>query len=47
MNVDSSYLDNFYQTVDAQYGDISTYLKQAIGLDKLATEALNNRFLVD
>ncbi|MFD2307942.1 tyrosine-protein phosphatase [Enterococcus termitis] len=47
LNVDSSYLDNFYQTVDAQYGDISTYLKQAIGLDKLATEALNNRFLVD
>ncbi|MBO0471311.1 tyrosine-protein phosphatase [Enterococcus sp. DIV0242_7C1] len=46
LNVDSSYLDNFYQTVEAQYGDISTYLKQAIGLDKGTIEILNHRFLL-
>ncbi|GGD05054.1 tyrosine-protein phosphatase [Enterococcus wangshanyuanii] len=46
LNVDSSYLDNFYQTVEAQYGDIATYLKQAIGLDKGSIEILNHRFLL-
>lgn len=46
LNVDSSYLDNFYQTVEAQYGDITTYLKQAIGLDKGSIEILNHRFLL-
>ncbi|MGX7151239.1 tyrosine-protein phosphatase [Enterococcus ureasiticus] len=45
LNVDSSYLDRFYQTVEKQYGDVSTYLKQAIGIDKLTREALNNRFV--
>ncbi|MBO0423180.1 hypothetical protein BCR22_10770 [Enterococcus plantarum] len=45
LNVDSSYLDNFYQTVEKQYGDVSTYLKQAIGIDKVTREAFNNRFV--
>ncbi|WP_206911783.1 protein-tyrosine phosphatase [Enterococcus sp. DIV0840] len=45
LNVDSSYLDRFYQTVEKQYGDVSTYLKQAIGIDKLTREALNKRFV--
>lgn len=47
LNVDSSYLDNFYQTVEAQYGDISTYLKQAIGIDKGMKETLNHRFVLN
>ncbi|WP_170922986.1 protein-tyrosine phosphatase [Enterococcus sp. 7F3_DIV0205] len=47
LNVDSSYLDNFYQTVEAQYGDISTYLKQAIGVDKEMKETLNHRFVLN
>ncbi|WP_207694740.1 protein-tyrosine phosphatase [Enterococcus sp. DIV0212c] len=47
LNVDSSYLDNFYQTVEKQYGDMSTYLKQAIGIDKGTKEALNHRFVLD
>lgn len=47
LNVDSRYLDNFYQTVEAQYGDISTYLKQAINIDKVTKDTLNQRFLLD
>ncbi|MEI5994524.1 tyrosine-protein phosphatase [Candidatus Enterococcus mansonii] len=47
LNVDKSYLDNFYQTVEKQYGDISAYLKQAIGIDKGTKEIINQRFLVD
>ncbi|ALS37034.1 protein-tyrosine phosphatase [Enterococcus rotai] len=47
LNVDSRYLDNFYQTVEAQYGDISTYLKQAINIDKVTKDMLNQRFLLD
>lgn len=47
LNVDSSYLDNFYETVEKQYGDISTYLKQAIGIDKVTKETLNYRFVLD
>ncbi|ALS02816.1 hypothetical protein ATZ33_15965 [Enterococcus silesiacus] len=47
LNVDNSYLDNFYQTVEKQYGDIATYLKRAIGIDKGTKEALNHRFVLD
>lgn len=47
LNVDSSYLDNFYQTVEKQYGDLSAYLKQAIGIDKGTKEILNHRFILD
>lgn len=47
LNVESRYLDNFYQTVEKEYGNISTYLKQAIGIDKGSKEALNHRFLLD
>ncbi|EOL48991.1 tyrosine-protein phosphatase [Enterococcus caccae] len=47
LNVDSRYLDNFYQTVEAQYGDVSTYLKQAINIDKITKDTLNQRFLLD
>lgn len=47
LNVDSSYLDNFYQTVEKQYGDVSTYLTQAIGMDKATKEAFNHRFLLN
>ncbi|MBO0444951.1 tyrosine-protein phosphatase [Enterococcus ureilyticus] len=47
LNVDSSYLDNFYKTVEKQYGDITTYLKQAIGIDKTTKETLNHRFTLE
>lgn len=47
LNVDSRYLDNFYKTVEAQYGDIPTYLKQAIGLDKGTKAELNQRFVLN
>lgn len=47
LNVDSSYLDNFYRTVEKQYGDVSAYLKQAIGIDKGTKEVLNHRFVLD
>lgn len=45
LNVDSSYLDSFYQTVEKEYGNIPTYLKQAIGVDKEMLETINHRFL--
>lgn len=45
LNVDSSYLDSFYQTVGQEYGNISAYLKQAIGVDKEMIETINHRFL--
>lgn len=47
LNVDRRYLDNFYSTVEKQYGDISTYLKQAIGVDKTTKETLNQRFILE
>lgn len=47
LNVDSSYLDSFYQTVEKEYGNVSTYLKQAMGLDKEMKEMLNRRFLIE
>lgn len=47
LNVDSRYLDNFYKTVEKQYGDITTYLKQAIGINKTTKETLNHRFILE
>ncbi|MGX7245384.1 tyrosine-protein phosphatase [Enterococcus quebecensis] len=47
LNVDSSYLDNFYETVQKNYGDVDTYLRQAIGIDKGTKETLNHRFVLD
>lgn len=45
LNVDSSYLDRFYQVVEQEYGSIQTYLKQALAIDQLSLQAMNNQFL--
>lgn len=45
LNVDSSYLDRFYQVVEKEYGSIQTYLKQALAIDQSSLQAMNNQFL--
>lgn len=47
LNVDKSYLDEFYQTVAANYGSIDAYLTTALKLDQDSKKILQQRFLID
>lgn len=46
LNVDKSYLDNFYRAIEDHYGDISTYLRQEIGISNALKKNLKDKFLV-
>ena len=42
---DASYLNAAFNVIQENYGSVGTYLKQAIGLDARALEALKTKFL--
>lgn len=46
LNVDKSYLDNFYQAIEEYYGDVSTYLRQEIGISNSLKKTFKDKFLL-
>ncbi|MGK0550993.1 tyrosine-protein phosphatase [Enterococcus faecalis] len=47
LDVDSSYLDAFYQTVNDHYGSVDKYLTDALQLDQDSRQMLQHRFLTE
>ncbi|HLQ40846.1 MAG TPA: tyrosine-protein phosphatase [Tetragenococcus sp.] len=47
LNVDSHYLDTFYQTVDKEFGGIENYLSQELKIDSQMQKDLQELYLTD
>ncbi len=45
LGVRPEYLENFYTTVDQQYGSVNQYLREALGLTEADLETLRSRYL--